>query len=582
MPMHSNLSMSLLLKYSKVFDDGDVRTPPEILAPYGKTLTLKMIGVLNSMLQRNINELPKQLVSWFGAEGPQGTEMMSRIFNGYRDEINTGITLQLVSHYTNLRMNVIAMELEDIDENTPIDVDDSQLSLFKAYLKLNEDFLLKQDGIVTTLAEDFTPLQRATWLSVSSLISYHDFSNIDQVLGALQLIKAMYCLEFLEKYNPKLHQLYLDSKGVTDFKDYAKKMFPLTILCFTPTVSINGIDEENQKYLELFNLQNGIPQSEGNAIKFDFLAIRNMPLYRVGDNDYVILNRSMIISKLYSSVYWDCKAILAANPDLNISQDRFRMDFTTGFSEGYLVYKMFEKAYSKRNGINLSGEQMKAQMGHSEPDYYVRNGSKVFLIEVKDSFVTGKAKQSFNAKTIQEDLQKKYYKEGNSEKAVKQLITRIRLSLTKSYPFDQNYNPKSLRFYPILVVYDINLTVPGMESILNEWFYIEREALIAEMGQAGIKGFVINDLTILHIDGLILVSEYIKVGKIKLEDIIDKHLQRKRQLLKLSNGASLEEIKANVLNSYFSFNEFLLNYIDSIPPANRTMPSEFNIFSDEN
>ena len=580
MTVHSKLSISLLIKFSRIFDE-DQRNPSEILAPYGRTLTLKMIGVLNSMLQRGLNELPQQMVSWFGHEGQLGQQMMQQIIAGYSDEINSGHKLLLVNHYANLRMNIVAMGLPEIDENTPIDVDESHLDLFKAYLKLNEVFLEKQDVIGNTIPEEYTGMQRATWLSTTSLISNYDFSYIDQVIAAIQLVKAMYCFEFIELYNPELYKLYLESKGVSGFKDYATKIVPLTQLCFTDAVTIDGKDDENQKYLELYSHQTDIEETEENISKFDFLTIRNKPLLAVENNEYVILNRAMIINKVYSSIYWDCKAILAANPQLAISQDRFRTDFTTDFSEGYLVYKLFKKAYEKKSCKQFSGEEMKAHMGNTEPDYYIRNGNKVFLVEVKDSLIAGKAKQSFNVAEIQEEISKKYYKTQNSEKAVKQLITRIRLSLTMAYSFDQNYKPKSLKFYPILIVYDINLTVPGIESLMAEWFNQERADLVAEMEEKGIEGFQINDLVILHVDGLVLLSEYIRVGKIRLEDLINSHLDRKRTLLKISDGKTFEEVKAGVLNSYFSFNHFVVDYLQNIPPKDRVMPPEFNIFTED-
>ncbi len=572
--------MSLLIKFSKVFE-GDYRTPEEILTPYGKRLTLKMVGVLNSMLQRGLSDVPKQMVSWFGHEGDLGEQMMRQIIAGYRDEINNGHKLLLVNHYSNLRMNIIAKNLPEIDENTPIDTDQSHLDLFKAYLKLNELFLERQDVIGNTIPAEYQGIKRATWLSTASLISYYDFSYIDEVISAVQLIKAMYCFEFIEKYNPELYKLYLKSKDITGFKDYALKIMPLTQLCFTDAVTIDVKDGENQKYLELFNHQYDIEDTEENIAKFDFLAVRNKPLFAVGNNEYVILNRAMIINKVYSSIYWDCKAVLDTNPQLNISQDRFRTDFTTDFSEGYLVYKLFKKAYEKKSFKQFSGEEMKAYMGNTEPDYYIRNGNKVFLVEVKDSFIAGKIKQSFNVPEIQEEISKKYYKTQHSEKAVKQLITRVRLSLTMAYPFDQNYKSKSLKFYPILIVYDMNLTVPGIESLMAGWFNSERDILITEMKDAQIEGFQINDLVILHIDGLVLLSEYIRVGKVKLEDLIDGHLSRKRALLKISNGKTFEEVKAGVLNSYFSFNHFVVDYLQGIPPKNRIMPAEFNIFSEE-
>lgn len=581
MTTHSSLSMSLLLKYSTVFNDGNERTPTEILTPLGKTLTLKMIGVLNSMLQRKIEELPQQMVSWFGVSSDLGEQMMKKIFNGYRNEIRARTRLILVNDYANLMMNVIVRNLPEIDSDTVIDTDQSHLEFFKAYLKINDDFLRKQKNIIATLPNEFTGLQKANWMTTATLISYYDFSYINKALAVIQIIKAMYCFEFLERYNPQLFQLYLDHKGVMDFKDYAKKMFPLANLCFTDAIGINGSDEANQQFLEIFNHQADILENEENVAKHDFLAIRNRPLYKVGENDYVILNRAMIINKMYTSIYWDCKNIIEANPQLAISQDGFRTDYTTDFSEGYLVYILLEKAYGNKRYKQYSGEQMKELMNHSEPDYYVRNGNKVFLFEVKDSFITGKAKQSFDILKIVEDLKNKYYKTKHSEKAIKQLLTRIKLSLTMGYPFDQNYKPKSLKFYPILIVYDINLTVPGIESVLIEWFETERDILIKEMAEKDITGFHINNIVVLHIDCLVLLNEYIKAGKIKLEDLINGHLVRRRNLLKTTHGKSFNEIKSGILNSYLSFNEFVRNYIDQIPPSRRIIHSEYNIFKDE-
>ena len=44
---------------------------------------------------------------------------------------------------------------------------------------------------------------------------------------------------------------------------------------------------------------------------------------------------------------------------------------------------------------------------------------------------------------------------------------------------------------------------------------------------------------------------------------------------------SIEDVKAGVLNSYFSFNQFVIDHLLTIQPKDRIMPSEFNIFKDE-
>ena len=222
---------------------------------------------------------------------------------------------------------------------------------------------------------------------------------------------------------------------------------------------------------------------------------------------------------------------------------------------------------------------MKVVMGHSEPDYYIRNGNKVFIYEVKDSFIAGRVKQSFDAGCIENEIEQKYYKEGKSEKAVKQLITRIKFSLLKKYKFDNLYNVKSLNIYPILIVYDINLTVPGIERLLVKWFNIEKEILIEEFKKQDIIGFKINDLVLLHIDGLVLLSEYINANKLYMEDLIDNYHKRNHKLLKPNQNKSFKEAKANILNTFLSFQQYVMDYLNLIKPKNRIKPNEIQLLN---
>ena len=580
MSAHSKLKMSLIVVFSKIFDY-DTREPKEILEPYGKALTLKMIAVMNSILQKKIIEIQRQIIYWFGTEGKMGEIIISKIFHGYREEIGGGARLILINHYTNLKMNILAISLPEVKHNMEVNFDESHLDFFIAYIKMNEIFADRQDSIGKTVPAEYSGILRATWLSTASLISSYDFSYFSLEQAIYQLIKVKHCTDFLCSYNNNLFQLYLASKKITSFQDYATKIFPLLMLCNGDAITINGKDKVSQDFLELYNHQNDIEENKENIEEFDFLPIRNKPLYLVSENEYVIINRAMIFNKVYNSIYWDCKSIVKSNPALGISENRFRADYTTHFSEGYLVYKLMKRAYENKSVLNFSGAEMKKKMKSSEPDYYVRNGNKVFLVEVKDSFISGVTKQSFNINSIQEEIKKKYYSTEGPEKAIMQLITRIKLSLTKKFIFDQNYKPQSLRLYPILIVYDINLTVPGIESLMIEWFKIERDKLINELKEFGIIGFQIKDLVILHIDGLIGLTEYIRAGKVKLEILINNHLYRRKLLLKIDKKTSFNELKSSVLDSYLSFNQYVMDFIRSIPSKERLMSTEFRNLGDD-
>jgi hypothetical protein len=131
--------MSLIVVFSKIFDY-DAREPKTILQPYGKALTLKMIAVMNSILQKEIIEIQPQIISWFGTKGKIGEIINSRIFHGYRREIREGARLILINHYTNLKMNILAKSLPEVEQDIEIDFDKSHLDFFIAYLKMNEMF----------------------------------------------------------------------------------------------------------------------------------------------------------------------------------------------------------------------------------------------------------------------------------------------------------------------------------------------------------------------------------------------------------------------------------------------------------
>ena len=220
--------------------------------------------------------------------------------------------------------------------------------MFKVYLYLNEKFLEKLENLPKTLPKSVQGLDVATWLLTASAISYYDFAYSSELVSVCQIIKAMYCYQFIEEYNKELYSEYLNSKKINSFQEYVRKMFALVQLCFTDMVTFNGKLKEDEEFLELFNHLNDIEFSEQNQKNYDFIQIRNKPIFRVDNNQYLFLNRAMIINKIYSSIYWDIKGILNKNLKYNITEDQFRKDYTTHFSEGYLVYKLLNKAYGKK------------------------------------------------------------------------------------------------------------------------------------------------------------------------------------------------------------------------------------------
>src|SRR5690606_35645466 len=98
------------------------------------------------------------------------------------------------------------------------------------------------------------------------------------------------------------------------------------------------------------------------------------------------------------------------------------------------------------------------------PDYYIRNGNKVFMFECKNSFISHANKIELNTEALLEEIENKFYGISESEankkkdKAIKQLAKYI-LNLHKSkYSFFDNIkNTNKIVFYPVLLVTDYTL-----------------------------------------------------------------------------------------------------------------------------
>lgn len=573
---YSKLSLSLLVKHSSIFPGEEINVDAT-LRPFGRKLVLQMVAVLNATLQRGIKDMPEQLRSWFGQENPITRDIFHRVFEAYREPLTAREGVHIINDYANLRLSEIAITFGEPEQIPEVSVDEKHMALFKAYLWLNEEYLFKQENISATLPEEHTGLDQAAWMATATLLSYYDFTySTGEYIFLAQLIKAKYCFEFLAGYHPEAFGLYLQELGYGTFMDYANKITPLAMLCTTDVITVNAQTGEDVIFLDRYDHRADIEENEENSADYDFLQIRNRPLFKIGEKDYLLLNRSMVINKTYGSIYWDMKGIFMQNPQFGISENKFRQDYTGHFSEEFLVYKLLQKAYGTRKYKQHTGTEMKAVIGDTEPDYYIRNGNKLFLYEVKDSFIVGTCKQSFDVAEIQKELKKKYFgREGSGhEKAVKQLVTRVRQALVGTYKFDETYQLRGSNIFPILIVYDINVTVPGVERTLMGWFATELEKLDKEMAAKDIKGYRVHDLVVLHIDGLVLLSEYLAAGKLTMEELIGNYLARYKKLLKQSEGKTFQEVKANALSSYLSFQHYVMDNIMDIPVKHRLAPRE--------
>jgi hypothetical protein len=269
-----------------------------------------------------------------------------------------------------------------------------------------------------------------------------------------------------------------------------------------------NVDEKYLKLLSYF--------ANHNESKIDWnelTEIRKNPFYKLNNGDFLIIDSGYLMDKFFSGIYHDILNFSSNNTIVN-----FHQNYSKEFIEEFLLVNAL-KAVFGNNYIQFSEAKIKdvGKKGIDNlalPDFYIRNGNKVFLFECKNSFISNKFKIETNCKAIEKDIIDKFYYSNNKKKAIKQLANFIELSQNGEYNFfDDNSKLNNINYYPILIVTDSTLTSLGFNQLFNEFFFRE----IHEQNKERINR--VKPITIIHINDLLYRTKNLK----KLDKIIEEY-----------------------------------------------------------
>jgi hypothetical protein len=300
----------------------------------------------------------------------------------------------------------------------------------------------------------------------------------------------------------------------------------------------------------------------------DFRKMRSRPIYKVDKRKFRLTYPLFVLELIGNGLYFNMKSINDGLPKSKKVKDLYGMK-TYQFAEKYLLHKLlkeyFGNRYFQRNGDQLDGEFDAA------PDYYVRNGKRVFLFESKDILINAAVKQSSDFNVIDRELSLKLFKnEKDKPKAVLQLVNNIRKILTKTLQFDKGYNANNVIVHPILVVHNRIFNTAGLNQWVNFWFQEELEKL----KQEGCKISNVKPLVITDIDTLIFNKDAFGSRKISLEEAL---LDYQNDFLNFSLEGkvfySQEEVNQAIKDTLIPFGVYLDNRIEKM--GLRAVPKEF-------
>lgn len=468
-------------------------------------------------------------------------DINKRIFNYVYDNKIKG-NVNLVSREGSLHLaEIIFSNKENLidNNNNPEDRDTEELCLFKAFLVINES-INKSNNLTVESTED--NIQKIAEIFVALKFPSADLGVFEDV--GFELLKLGYAtsfrfeklLEFLSSKEELSYLLddicsYFNQDNIEKLKKQVDYLI-VQILRFRQNNSYKYKveDEDSSRFLDSLCADEIVEDA-------DFLGLRNHPLYKIDESTYSIIDPFFVLDKFTKSIKFILKESYNRRNGYLESDGRFFSWFNKDFSEEYLMKQLLDGIFAKKYFIKA-----KSDVGDErKPDYYVRYNNDLYVFEYKDVLFKKEVKISGNIELILDTLRKKLLFDPTDQRAVGigQLINHIRAINEDKFIYDDKIDlTKKNSVFPVLLLSDRLLEIPGINFILNVWF---RENLQGNLGKLAVK-----DLCVLDIDTLILLESYLKIKDRNFKDLLTSHINKMNMDYK-GYGSTLKEFEENFI-----------------------------------
>lgn len=501
---------------------------------------------------------------WFQAANVEFANFIYSQIKRFEIEIRRKVenpNIILLNELATLKFAEYVLSRDVQPESDSIDILEAEINIFKALLIINEELNKTDDTAInsTKLANSVDDIPNLTYFNITFGMAQYEIVNANQFkllyIYTTQLIKSVFLFDFLSENNKVLLNKFLLINKCPDFVEYLQRVMPIIISVFNnlprkpnavydPKPTIISVDvqeyEEAIGFIENLLITPGIISED-----IDFRYLRASPLVKYGENEYAIINKMFTIQKLYNSLYFVLKDINDSLTDEKIGD--FRGYFTFNFTEKYLFYNVINNIYGNRPYIQFSGDDIDNDWNfEGGPDYYIRNGNKIFLFENKDIFINAEDKASYDFVKIKKAIDKKLV----NTSGIPQIINNLRFCLTMNYPFDQEYDNEKCKIYPILIIHRSEFDTPGLNKYIQERFTEKLELL----KQEGIDISNVFPITIINIDTLLFYQNAFAKKSIILEDAIKEyHSSVNVKKIRARNRVEYDRKLSKTFNSFTDF-----------------------------
>jgi len=467
---------------------------------------LVLINKNEHLLEKNENtEIRFILNEWIPSTSDDFKTKFIRVFIEHSERENLK-DVKIINKISTLRTIEILLEKRNKIDKARHNPE----SLFKLYLFVNDEIAVRQDIFFNKYFKENK--------AISDEIRLHLYLGLNQYLINTDLVNKKLWVETLKfvqfekwiKTQPTLESIligYLEKFNV-------KTLYELFTLIFSiGQVAINHhkftIDERASgvAFFDYISKHN-IDSSDWNELS----ELMKNPLYRMDNGEYLIIDFYFVLNKFFTGMYHD---LLNYS---NTENSKFHQLYSSDFIEKYLLNNAFNSVFGKNyiqfNEDKIKSFNVKNINNLALPDFYIRNGNKVFIFECKNSLISLNAKLDSKFEKVETDFKNKFYESENKNKAAKQLLNFIKLSNEGKYLFFDKYTKvNNLIYYPIIITTDDTLTSLSFNRLINE--YISKD--LNEVDDKLRKR--IKPITIIHINDLLYRTTNLK----KMDTLIDSY-----------------------------------------------------------
>lgn len=515
-------------KYQDIFPDREIPTLEEVISKSSSKKLLKAFSFLNAKIHLQANDLRGQEIifwKWINIFSDDVRNPITRNYLKFKNSmLQDGHAVTLFTSNALLRLiEFIIRHFNDLPEKQSQNLDD-EMTILEAWLVNNATFDLE-------IAEGTKP-EISSLLGVMLVNQAIQYEFLERKDFAYQTLLAGAFFTFLSdssNFSTYLQE-FLHKKKVADYKEYLRHLIGVYVDGYQADSFGFRIPDNDLDTIAFFeSLAYDLTQEPFYNLTTqpdpDFKLLRERPLIKDEQRGYYPVHHNFFIDKIYQGLLFDFYRNTSVKEVYNFGN--FLQYLGQEFAESYLFYEFVAGCFTPKKYLTAVEGNMYNNIEYS--DYYVREGSTLYLFEFKNSMVNAQVKHSKDFSKIKAEILKKLVRsDRNQAKGAGQLLNVIHKVATGGFIFDDLKTKKAgrLHIYPILVFTDDFFSLDGVQKIVSEEF---KQMLL----DRPVKRHKINDITLIHLRDILNIHFSVQSGKTTFKTVIQEYFSRRKSLINI-------------------------------------------------